>query len=325
MADNQGTAPISVLSRALTGNVFVEKKLAYINQGDKGNYNCFKHDVRNVLRSATADPSSGITATNKKKTHHRVLQIVETFEPWLPSDYHQFWRSYQPEGPLQWEGLPVKVRTDLETLFVGSAAEDAENLLTNGGQGITGLIPQLKNPALTSLDGGVATPTQIVENTHIGFRVHGGSTVPAVALTSDNIFKKFELMIQNQTNVMLRRKGMKFMVSPRTLQIFREAQRLELAFKGVNVTEAGAAVYGGYELVVNDSFPDDTILFASMTGSMQTDAIQMGTSMSSDYNNTHTGRINEFSRQWGTSLTFALDIFLVRPEEVGFYTKDTIS
>ena len=35
MAFNVGTAPVGVLARALTGNIFVEQSLAYMNEGDK--------------------------------------------------------------------------------------------------------------------------------------------------------------------------------------------------------------------------------------------------------------------------------------------------
>ena len=107
--------------------------------------------------------------------------------------------------------------------------------------------------------------------------------------------------------------------------ILREAQRLKLTFKGVDVTEEGVLRYAGYDLIENQSFPDDFIMFASMTGEMKTDAVQMGTSLSSDFNNLAVARLHTLSREWGMLLTFALDIFVVRPEEVCVYTATTIA
>ena len=124
---------------------------------------------------------------------------------------------------------------------------------------------------------------------------------------------------------MRKRAGRKFMVSHGTADLIKEAQRLELNFKGVDVSDAGIMRYAGYDIIENPSFPDNQILLASMTGDMKTDAIQLGTSLSSDYNNLEVNRISNFGREYGMLLTFAIDIFLVRPEEVCFYTDQTIA
>ena len=119
---------------------------------------------------------------------------------------------------------------------------------------------------------------------------------------------------------MRKRAGRKFMVSHGTADLLREAQRLELNFKGVDVTSEGVMRYAGYDFIENASFPDDTILFASMTGDMKSDAIQLGTSMSSDFNNLEVERTSNFGRLYGMLLTFAIDIYVVRPEEVCYYS-----
>ena len=322
---NTGAAPKGILSRALTGNIFVEKNLAFMNEGDRDGYNCYKHDMETELRARSANPSSVSSTGAQKKDYKRNLTIVEDYKEFDPADYHNYWRQYQPTGVFQWEGLPIEIQYKLEELFLGSAAEKTEDLLLNGdGTLLTGLVPQLKDATLVSLDGATPTPTQVVNNSHIAYRVHGGSTVPAVALTSKNIFEKFEDLIAHQTPSMRKRPGKKFMVSNKTADIFRKAQRLELAFKGIGITDAGIMTYGGYEVIECSNFPDDTILFASMTGDMNTDAFQLGTSMSDDFNNVEVNKVSNFGRTWGMCLTFALDIFLVRPEEVCFYTTDTI-
>ena len=118
---------------------------------------------------------------------------------------------------------------------------------------------------------------------------------------------------------MRKRAGRKFMVSHGTADLVREAQRLELNFKGVDVTAEGIMRYAGYDIIENPSFPDNTIIFASMTGDMKSDAIQLGTSMSSDFNNLEVERTSNFGRLYGMLLTFAIDIYVVRPEEVGYY------
>lgn len=332
MADfNVGRAPQGILARALTGNIFVEQNLAFMNEGDKDGYNAYKHDIQNILRERTDDPSaaSANANTSKKQTFKRTLAVVESYETFDPAEYHNHWKEYQPDGVFDWETLPKEVQSVLEELFLGSAAEAVEEMLTNSTDEdlVVGLLPQLLSVAYTNLDGGKATPTQIVQNTAIGFRAHGGGTGDslAVELTPQNIFVKLELLIAKQPKAMRKRGNRKFMVSHGTADMLMQAQRLELNYKGVDVTAEGIKRYAGFDVIENPSFPDNTILFASMSGDMKTDAIQLGTSMSADFNNLTVQRINNFNRKWGMLLTFALDIFLVRPEEVCFYTTETVA
>ena len=334
MAFNVGAAPLGILARALTGNIFIEKNLAFMNEGDRDGYNAYKHDIQNILRACSPNPAATVSNTSAKQAYKRNLAVVESYETFDPKEYHSFWKEFQPTGNFDWEALPAEVQATLEELFLGSTAEAAEEALTNGNaaSGIVGLIPQLLSPALTVLNvDGVnnakATPNQIVDNTTISFRAHGGGTgeEEGVALTNQNVFPKLELLIKKQTKAMRRRGNKKFMVSHGTADLIREAQRLELNFKGVDVTEEGVMRYGGYDIIENPSFPDDTILFCSMSGDMKTDAYQLGTSLSSDFNNLVVDRVSNFGRHWGMLLTFALDIFVVRPEEICFYTTETVA
>lgn len=325
-AFNQGRAPIGILAKALTGNIFVEKSLAYMNEGDKDGYNCYKHDIKNVLRARSVDPASSVANTSQKQAFKRNLAVVESYETFDPADYYTYWKDYQPEGNFQWEGLPTEVQATLEELLLGTAAEATEDLLTNGTTLVTGLVPQLKSTAYTNLNGQAATPTQNVNNTAIAFRAHSGGTGDNLGevLTADNIFDKMEILIKYQTKAMRKRANRKFMCSHGTADLIRTAQRLKLNFKGVDVTEEGVMRYAGYDIIENPSFPDNTLVFASMSGDFKTDAIQLGTSMSSDFNNLEVNRVSNFGRQWGMLLTFALDIFVVRPEEVCFYTTSAL-
>ena len=331
-----GQSPSAILTRALTGNIFVDMNLAYMNEGDKDGYNVYKYDIKNTLGARTVDPFSSYTSNQQEEeSFKRSLVVVESKEAFDPSQYERYWREYQPEGPFQWQGLPAEVQATLEELFLGSSVEATEDLLTNGdvttnSDLLDGIVTQLRDGGLTSLNGASATSAQIVANDSICFRATGAAGETGdnigVALTTSNVFDKMELLIKNQSKEMRKRPNRKFMVNHATADLISESQRLELNFKGIDVTEEGIMRYAGYDIIQNPSFPDNTILFASMGGDMKTDAFQLGTSMSSDFNNLAVDRINNFSREWGMVLTFALDIFLVRPEEVCFYTDlDTVN
>jgi hypothetical protein len=332
---NIASAPVGILTRALTGNIFVEKSLAFMNEGDKDGYNVFKHDIKNVLRARTDNPASAAAEIDVKNSFKRSLTVLESYVSFDPSDYYSYWKEYQPAGQFQWEGLPAKVQSVMEELFLGSAQEAVETNLTNddgsiltANSGAGGLIEQLEDAGYTQLVKGTsATSTQIANNTRIAFRAHGGGSgdYAYAALTTSNIFAKLELMINNQTAEQRKRPGRKFMVNFATADLIMEAQRLELNFKGVDVMDEGVMRYAGYEIIINPSFPNNTLLLCSMTGAFQTDAIQLGTSMSADFNNVEVQRTSNFGRTWGMLLTLALDIFVVRPEEVCFYTPTDAS
>lgn len=328
MAFNVGSKPVGILTRALTGNVFVEQNLAFMNEGDKDGYNVYKHDIKNVLRARTTNPGNTANEIDVKNDFKRSLTVLESWATFDPSEYYSFWKDYQPAGQFQWEGLPSEVQSTMEELFLGSAAEAVEVALTVGATDFaSGLLDQLVSSGYTQLTKGTpATSTQIANNTSIAFRAFNGGAndYEYVALSTSNIFSKLEIMIQNQTTEQRKRSGRKFMVNHTTADILMEAQRLELNFKGVDTTDEGVMRYAGYDFVINSSFPDNTILLCSMTGAFQTDAIQMGTSMSADFNNVEVQRLNNFNRNWGMLLTLALDIFVVRPEEVCIYTPEAL-
>ena len=328
MPFNVGSKPVGILTRALTGNIFVEQNLAYMNEGDKDGYNVWKFDIRNALSAAVVDPT--FVDSSAQADFKRTLTVVQSNETFDPAAYHSYWLEYQPTGTFQWEGLPTEVQSTMEELFLGTSAEAVEDELTNGTSSLLaggGLVEQLLDVGLTSLNGGSASSAQIIANTAISFRANAGGTGDnlGVVLTTANVFQKLELLIKNQSKEMRKRAGRKFMVSHGTADLITEAQRLELNFKGVDVTEAGIKRYAGYDIIENPSFPDNTILFASMTGDMKSDSIQLGTSMSADFNNLAVDRISNFSRNWGMLLTFAIDIFVVRPEEICFYSDQAVA
>tara|TARA_R110002167_G_scaffold72679_4_gene204144 strand:+ start:274 stop:1254 length:981 start_codon:yes stop_codon:yes gene_type:complete len=326
MANNVSQAPKGILEKALTGNIWVSQNLAFMNEGDKDGYSVMKHDITTGIRTRTNDPSTATNGTFATAAVQRQLAILESYHEFNPADYHRYWKEYQPDGPFQWETLPTKVQSSLEDLFLGGVAEGVEALITNGGTGLaSGLIDQLDAIA-TSLNGVSPTSAQIVASNVLAFKAGSDGTGDqlGVALTTANIFQKLEILIKNQHKSMRKRAGRKFMVSHGTADLVREAQRLELNFKGVDVTAEGIMRYAGHDIIENPSFPDDTIIFASMTGDMKSDAIQLGTSMSSDFNNLEVERTSNFGRLYGMLLTFAIDIYVVRPEEVGYYQTSTL-
>jgi len=326
MAFNVSQAPKGILERALTGNVWIENNLAYMNEGDKDGYSVYKHDLTTGLRAKTDNPGSTTNGSFSKAAVQRGLTILESYQTFNPADYHNHWREYQPEGNFDWEKLPSEVQSSLENLFLGGVAEAVEGLLTNGGVDFaSGLIDQL-DAIGTSLGGASPTSAQIVASNVFSFKAgsDGNGDGEGVALTTANVFQKLEILIKNQTKSMRKRAGRKFMVSHGTADLIKEAQRLELNFKGVDVTEEGIMRYAGYDIFENPSFPDNSIILCSMTGDMKSDAIQMGTSMSSDFNNLEVERVSNFGRLYGMLLTFAIDIYVVRPEEICYYQTGTL-
>jgi hypothetical protein len=225
MANNISRSPVGILEKALTGNIWVEQSLAYMNEGDKDGYSVMKHDLTAGIRAKTDDPASADSGTFATNAVQRQLTVLEAFHSFNPADYHRYWKDYQPDGNFQWETLPAKVQISLENLFLGGVAEGVEDLLTNGGTDFTsGLIDQL-DAISSALNGAMPTTAQIVANTHLAFKAgsDGSGDMEGVALTSTNIFSKFEILIKRQNKNMRKRAGRKFMVSHGTADLVREA------------------------------------------------------------------------------------------------------
>lgn len=327
MAFNVGKGAVGILEKALTGNIWIENNLAFMNEGDKDGYSVYKHDLTSGLRARTDNPATGNSGgTFVKNAVQRSLTVLESYHSFNPADYEGHWKEYQPTGNFDFQELPTKVKSSLENLFLGGVAEAVEDALTNGSAAFSsGLIDQL-DAIGTSLNGGVATSAQIVASNTLAFKAGSDGTGDqlGVALTPQNIFSKFEILIKNQTKAQRKRAGRRFMVSQGTADLLKEAQRTELNFKGVDVTSEGVMRYAGYDIFENPSFPDNTLLLCSMTGDMKSDAIQLGTSESSDFNNLEVERESKFGRKYGMLLTFAIDIYVVRPEEICYYQTGTL-
>ena len=322
---NVGHAPQGVLSQALTGNIFVEKNLAFMNEGDTGSFNVFKHDVKNVLVAHSVNPVAAVANAHASTNANIQLSHLQSFQTFNPHTYVNYWREFQPTGDFNFRALPEAVRYSLEDLFMSNVALAAQNTLTNGNgdtANCNGIVPQLLAVGLTDLAGVAPDHIQVAASSHICFRAAAGFADDrlGVALTTTNIFEKLEIMIKNQNSIMRRRPNRKFMVGSTTLDILKSAQRLSLTYKGTDITEDGVARHGGYDIIENTSMPDNTMILCSMGGDLNNDAIQMGTSKSSDMNKVTVDRLSPFSEEYGMLVSFSLEIAVVRPEEVCFYS-----
>lgn len=75
---------------------------------------------------------------------------------------------------------------------------------------------------------------------------------------------------------------MKYMMSPKTADIWRQFL-LSPTYKGIEYRESGQRVFGGYEIVVLNGFPDNTILFCEGTKDLM-GALHIGMNSKEDEN-----------------------------------------
>ena len=93
-----------------------------------------------------------------------------------------------------------------------------------------------------------------------------------VTLTSSNILAVLDSLIQQVSTSTARalvgsiehRKYMKFGMSYKTYQIFSQALRTGLTFKGTAIDLGAKPSYGGYDIIEINGMPDDTIVFCKM-------------------------------------------------------------
>lgn len=123
---------------------------------------------------------------------------------------------------------------------------------------------------------------------------------PAV-ITTSNILTFLDGLIDlislNKKALIPRKKRMKFLFSVQTANIWRK-YLLAPTFKGINYKDTGDSMYAGYEIVVNNGFPDDTILFCECTKDM-TGAFHIGMNSTGDDNNIQTERTMWMNETFG--------------------------
>jgi hypothetical protein len=107
------------------------------------------------------------------------------------------------------------------------------------------------------------------------------------AITTSNILTFLDglinLITTNKKGLIKRYGRMKFLFSNATANIWRQFL-LSPTFKGIDYKNTGEKMYAGYDIVVLNGIPDDTILFCECTKDM-TGAFHIGMNSKGDENN----------------------------------------
>lgn len=99
------------------------------------------------------------------------------------------------------------------------------------------------------------------------------------------------LITINKKGLVKRYKRMKFVFSPLTNNIWRQFL-LNATFKGIDFANTSETKYGGYDILVLNGIPDNTILFCECTKDM-TGAFHIGMNSTGDENQIQTAKTRE--------------------------------
>ena len=231
-----------IIAKARTGMESVQG--GHLNVIDNVVANPFIHRVSasNIFQERAATPvtSGDVTLDEKKITLGDLMVYTEV----NPKSFEQYWRKYQPEGQMNFRGLPLEIQRAMTEEILRVVAEEMETKIWQGDTSTTGVlkyfdgfIKQLEADA-SVID--VASP---------------------VSLTNANLNQKLGAVYSAAPQAVRRKQSFKYYMNDNSFTLFME-QNEALANKGKTVHDSADPRFRNRQIVVSAGIPDDTIIGA---------------------------------------------------------------
>ena len=246
----------SMISLMTTGNEAVEQGIVNVESNIIKKLTIPRIQMSSLIQDHAVTPSSAGTYTvDERSLEPQDFMVYLEFNP---RDFEQFWRPFQPTGPIVFRELPPSVQIPFlnEVLkkvgnYMGTAVWTGDT----GGSAPYDKFDGLKTKALADaavID--VATPITL----------NAGNVVAEIARTYD------------ATPAAIRRDSdYKIIVSNATGELYIDAQHNQ-ANKGLDFTSRGPMTYKGVPVVDLNGFPDNTIIATRCGSSLNTSNIHLG-------------------------------------------------
>lgn len=295
-----GEAASAFIVKAMTDFETVKGGHVYIKDGIRKKFTIPRFQIENLIQDRQATPTSqGASTVDGKVLDPQDYMIYIEFNP---RDFEDHWFATQLDDTLIDRSLPNTVESVMIQEVLKFHAEYLETALWQAST--AGAAPYNK------WDGFI---TKAIASSDI-IKTAGASYA---ALTAGNIVSKFDLVNASIPTALKRKPNYKFFVSPATAELYSQAQKNQ-ANKGVDFTSAGVMKYNGYLVIELPGFPDNTIMFAKGTASVDSN-LWMGVNSKSDENNLKIAQLQANSELYFIKGLFKVDVQFGWDEEVVFY------
>lgn len=288
-----------LLTKVTAGNEAVQSGLFYIKENIKGKYNIpkLKSDSFITDYQVTPTASTGNFSITEKVLEPMKYMAYTTFKP---EDHEDFWKSFQPTGPLVFQELP----SDIQAAFLSELVQDADSYMGdavwNGDLNSSGTTRHFDGIIKRALNDGevidIANP---------------------VTLTAENIEAEMNRVYKATPKIVRQHPDFKFVMSVESYDLYEEAQYAKPS-KGKDVTDEGVKRFRGKTIVALGQFPDNTIL-ATKASATKKSNLWMGVASLADGITINVDRVANNSEEYFMKMILKVDTQLVWGDETVLY------
>lgn len=285
------------------------------------NFNIGNIDFSGGLQPREAKPTTqnGTWTVNKKMLTPNDAMFYTEFNP---RDLEAHWESQNLSKELLKRKLPPTFESYVMYMMTGRVFESMERAWWQGSKAYSA-ITDTTDPRynIQFFDG------------FINKLVNDGSvlTISPVTLTKDNILSTLDSLIGevitnkqaliSKSNTTER---MKFVVSVNTWFLYCQSLTTETAYKGIQYSQHDTPPWKGWELVVVNGMPDNTILFCEAIPSFD-GALHIGMNSTADYNSIQMQKTRAMDETYFLKMLTKLDIQYKYGNEIAMMTTLTAS
>lgn len=285
------------------------------------NFNIGNIDFSGGLQPREAKPTTqnGTWTVNKKMLTPNDAMFYTEFNP---RDLEAHWESQNLSKTLLKRKLPPTFESYIMYMMSGRVFESMERAWWQGSKAYSA-ITDTTDPRynIQFFDG------------FINKLVNDGSvlTISPVTLTKDNILSTLDSLISevitnkqaliSKSNTTER---MKFVVSVNTWFLYCQSLTTETAYKGIQYSQHDTPPWKGWELVVVNGMPDNTILFCEAIPSFD-GALHIGMNSTADYNSIQMQKTRPMDETYFLKMLTKLDIQYKYGNEIAMMTTLTPS
>lgn len=346
-----------LLTYTAQGNDAFEKGLIHVESGIQYKKSLPHIQLGKIIQDRKATPISGDTANRpggvsadslgQYTITERVLEPKDfmIYLEFNPRDYEQYWRPFQPNGPLVFRELDPRVQAKMLRLlvegkneFVGSAIWESATAATKahitspasqaeiGGEHEYGTMKyfdgaiarMLKN---ASVDGSDAEKFAALSDADKNEVKGGQVTICGTTALSDGekveaalhaIWSKTPARLRNNAN-------MRYIVGYDVWTLYDE-YLTQKQFKYTDNTVENKLQYKGKAIVPVVGVPESTIIFGIFSKEMNSN-LWMGVDYSSDYEAVQVDKLQANSELYFFKANMKMDVNIVKPKELFIWTN----
>jgi hypothetical protein len=241
--------------KAITGADTINGGHVYVKDGIKKKFTIPRWDANyeDLIQDRTAMPTIGGAPMTVDSVSLQPADYM-IFEPFNPRDFEDHWYATQLNPTLIDRALPNTV----ESVVV---------------QGVMARHAKYFNKAIWNSDTSLADSSKYKYFDGLIKRIKTGSTaastnVAGTTLTTSNIQAEMLKCYNNIPAALRYDPSMKFFVSYATYDLYAQSQ-INQTYKGKDITSEGVPTFKGRQVVKIADFPDDTMIVAKGSASME--------------------------------------------------------